>query len=359
MPAASPLLAAYQRHLAGSRGLADHTVRNYIADAGLFVGYLAAQSVDIANDAKPLRAFVERGTADAANGSERQSRVNAEYRALMRDFVAWLGASRRQAGRALAPASIVRCLGAVRGFMRYLITEAQVPDAPLWSPRSGLMRRFTPRVPRRLPDTLSAAEAQALVDAPTLRPAREGSGPKPVALALRDRAILELLYGAGLRVSEVTGLDLRDIAPGGRRARVLGKGSKERQVPLGVPALASVQRYLDQGRAELRSSRSVNALFLNAEGGRLSQRSVQSMVRRQARVAGVDKHVHPHTLRHSYATHLLDGGADLRIVQELLGHSSPVATQVYTHVSRGEARRVYLQSHPLARKRPASSNGPS
>lgn len=355
MAAVSPLLGAYQRHLTGSRGLADHTVRNYVADAGLLVDYLTAQAVGITNDASNLRAFVERGAPGGA-GARWQSHVNAEYRALMRDFVAWLGASRRQHGRALAPASIVRCLVAVRSFMRYLIDESQAPDAPLWSPRSGLMRRFTPRVPRRLPDTLSAAEAQALVEAPTRRQSSDADGPAALALGLRDTAILELLYGGGLRVSEVTGLDLADVQPRQRSARVLGKGSKQRQVPLGGPALASVSRYLDDGRAKLRTARSGDALFLNAAGGRLSQRSVQSMVRRQARVAGVDKHVHPHTLRHSYATHLLNGGADLRIVQELLGHSTPVATQVYTHVSRGEARRVYLQAHPLARKSDASES---
>ena len=344
-----PLLTAYERHLRAARALSPATVRNYVVDVGPFVEYLEGQSLELGDKAEGLRRFVER------NGASRAAR---EYRALVRDYVAWLGAEPRYGGKGIAPRSIARTLAALRTFVRWLIDEGKLPDAPLWAPRSGMLRRFAPKIPRRLPATVSVREAAELVEAPRARFEPRGDegegGERRLALALRDAAILELLYGAGLRVSEVIGLDVGDVAPAKRSVRVLGKGAKERQAPLGRPAAAAVKAYAQHGRGELaREGGGGGALFLNASGGRLSQRSVQSMVRSYAARAGLDKRIHPHVLRHTYATHLLDGGADLRIVQELLGHSTPVATQVYTHVSRGEARRVYMNAHPLARNSPS------
>jgi integrase/recombinase XerC len=213
------------------------------------------------------------------------------------------------------------------------------------------MRRFTPRAVRRLPDVLSKEEAGRLVEAPmaTQEAPRDAGA---AGARLRDRGLLELLYGAGLRVSEAAGLDTDHVDFPGRQIRVWGKGSKARMVPLGRRAREALASYLDRGRMSMGPQPATKALFLNRRGGRLSPRSIRQIVRRYAMQAGLRDDVHPHTLRHSFATHLLDGGADLRVVQELLGHATPTATQVYTHVSQTEARRVYLSAHPLARPKP-------
>ena len=341
------LVTTYGRHLA-SRGLAPATVRNYLADVAPFEEYLAAQGIALGERAEGLRAFVERG------GPER---VPAEYRNLVRDYVAWLlerrelTSGRRAGRRGHARGSVLRLLAALRALLRYHIAQGRMPRAPLWEPRSTLMRRFTPRPPARLPDLLSPAEAARLVEAPQAVGTPAGS---------RDGALLELLYGSGLRVSEAAGLDLGDISLEERTVRAFGKGSKTRIVPLGAATVRALRGYLREGRSALAGAggrasgrpAAGRALFLNSRGGRLSARSIQTTVRRYAAAAGLRDDVHTHTLRHSFATHLLDGGADLRVVQELLGHSTPAATQVYTHVSQAEARRVYLASHPLARGKP-------
>ena len=318
--------------------------------------YLALQELTLDDSGAGLRRFVER------HGREQAA---SEYRGLVRDYVAWLLEQRRlRAGRRSGRtghqrASVVRCLAALRSFVRYLVSEEMMPDAPIWAARSTLMRRFAPKLARRLPDTLSATEATRLVEAPGIRqqarPTRPDQSDAQEALRARDRAILELLYSSGLRVSEAVGIDTGDLALDSRTVRVMGKGLKARMVPVGRPALGALEAYLAGGRPRLARVASGKAtsgepLFLNQHGGRLSARAVQDMVRRYALAAGLRDGVHPHTLRHSFATHLLDGGADLRVVQELLGHSTPSATQVYTHVSRAEARRVYLSAHPLARK---------
>jgi integrase/recombinase XerC len=337
------LLTAYERHLDTARGLSPATMRNYLADLGLFIEYLATQGLALGRDASGLRDFIERGGTRHAS---------AEYRGLVRDYVSWLledrrlASGRRMGARGHERASVVRALAALRTFMRYLIDRKLMTTSPLWEARSTLMRRFTPRATRRLPDVLSANEAARLVEAPTAGDAALTAGQQ--AARTRDRALLELLYGCGLRVSEAVGLDVGDVALKGRTARVWGKGSKARMVPLGSYAADAVAAYKSTARPRFAGRYSGAALFLNQRGGRLTQRSVQSMVRRYATLADVREGVHPHTLRHSFATHLLDGGADLRVVQELLGHSTPSATQVYTHVSQAEARRVYMSAHPLA-----------
>ncbi len=340
------LLASYERHLRTSRGISSLTVRNYLADVALFQEYLERQGITFDGEARQLRKFVER------IGLEQAPR---EYRTLVRDYVAWLlekrklSSGKRAGEHGHERASVVRALAALRSFMRYLIERKLMPDAPLWAPRSTLMRRFTPKAPRRLPDVVSVLDAALLVEAPG-RVAKAPS-PEKTALCLRDQALLELLYGGGLRVSELVALDVRHVSVEEKTVRLWGKGSKERVVPLGRPAIAALRRYLSEGRPALAAPRSGEALFINRLGGRLTVRSVQNIVHRYALAAGLREGVHPHTLRHSFATHLLNGGADLRIVQELLGHSSPSATQVYTHVSQTEARRVYLAAHPLAREK--------
>ena len=355
-PTLHPLLSDYRRHLNSSRGLSPATVGNYVRDLAPYLEYLALQRLSLEDDATSLRSFVERLGPQHVAG---------EYRNLTRDYVAWLLERRQlQAGRRSGKlghqrTSVVRCLAALRSFFRYLVAQGQMPDAPIWAARSTLMRRFTPKTAHRLPDTLTVGEAVRLVEAPrhysSRRRARSAQSP---ALRLRDQAMMELLYGSGLRVSELAGMSIQDISAGWSTVRVVGKGMKARMVPIGGPSRAALQDYLAEGRPDLlqKTQRVTgagtdgNALFLNQHGHRLSVRAVQDLVRRYALAAGLRDGIHPHTLRHSFATHLLDGGADLRIVQELLGHSTPSATQVYTHVSRAEAKRVYLSAHPLARQ---------
>jgi len=167
---------------------------------------------------------------------------------------------------------------------------------------------------------------------------------------IRDRALLELLYAAGLRVSELENLNLEQLNMETNEIRVWGKGSKERVVLIGAPAAQALNNYLADNRPVLMGKQKTNAVFLNQYGGRLPARRIQKILDRCARKAGIEKRVHPHILRHTFATHLLDGGADLRVVQELLGHAQLATTQVYTHVSQSQARKVYQSAHPMARK---------
>jgi integrase/recombinase XerC len=229
-------------------------------------------------------------------------------------------------------------MAALRAFYRDLQRRAEVAANPARSLR-------LPKVPKSLPRPLSVADMSEVVEV-----ADRGHGDQP--LRVRDRAMLELLYGAGLRVSELVGLDLQSIELPTRSARVLGKGGKERVVPFGQPCAEAIERYL-RLRSELRNSRTglqdPQALFLSRLGRRLTARQVQHLVRRYGLLGATRPGLHPHALRHSCATHLLDGGADLRAIQELLGHSSLSTTQRYTHVSVDRLLEIYDRAHPLAR----------
>jgi integrase/recombinase XerD len=255
--------------------------------------------------------------------------------AVVAAYVEWLKAARDDDGRArFAPASIARALAAVRSFHRFCLEEGLLDVDP--SDEVG-----SPRVPQGIPKALSEDEVEALLGAVP------GDGPRPQ----RDRAILETLYGGGLRISELVGLDLGDLDLHGGMARVLGKGSKERVVPLGRSARGALQEYLDSGRIDLDRSRNRadrNALFLNARGGRLTRQGAWLIVRAAGDRAGLRGRLYPHVLRHSCATHMLDHGADIRVVQELLGHASLSTTQVYTKVSPERLRAVYESAHPRA-----------
>ena len=234
----------------------------------------------------------------------------------------------------LSPATIGRRVAAIRSFFRHqtlLGARIDNPAAELQLPR----RR------RTLPRTLSPAEAERLVEAAA------GTSPR----ALRDRALVELLYGAGLRVSETVGLQKSSVDLEGRLVRCLGKGSKERVVPIGRQAVQALRRYLARGRPFL-DSRHRPELFLNAKGGGLTRAGAFLILRRLAAKAGLEpERVHPHLLRHSFATHLLEGGADLRSVQEMLGHADLATTELYTHVSDRRRRELYFQAHPHARRK--------
>ncbi len=232
-----------------------------------------------------------------------------------------------------APSSVERALSAIKSFHRFLLQE----EMSSVSPAAALP---LPKKAERLPDVLSVRQALALLDQPF---------PKTAA-GQRDRAIIEVLYGCGLRVSELTGLDVGAVSLEDEVVRVIGKGSKERLVPLMGSAHEALAEYLSDWRGELVSSRSGAAVFLNVRGGRISRQSVFAIVERAGRVVGIDG-LHPHTLRHSFATHMLQGGADIRIVQELLGHSSIQTTQLYTHLDRSHLRMAYLSAHPRARRK--------
>ena len=316
------------RHLSAERGLSPRTEEAYATHTRRFLGFLEVERVDdLASIDRPV----------------------------MRRYMATLGNS------GLAKSGIALRLSAVRAFFRFLSMRGVVPSRPLWSKRSREGRALAPKQEKRLPSFLTQTEAArmlAAVDTTTVQ-------------GLRDQAILELVYAAGLRVSEAAGLDLGDMNLSERELRVEGKGSKERMAYMGEPAAAALARYLrerhvftgdraarENGAGRGRGRRS-DAVFLNRYGRRLTPRSIQRIVKETARRAGLDaERVHTHTLRHSFATHMLDGGADLRVVQELLGHSSPATTQIYTHITQAQARKMYESAHPLARQGAGSDTGP-
>jgi integrase/recombinase XerD len=243
----------------------------------------------------------------------------------------WIAELRAQG---LSPSTIGRRIAAVRTFFRHLVLLGDRADNPAADVD-------LPRRTRRLPRTLSPGEAERLIDAAA------GSTPR----ALRDRALVELLYGAGLRVSEAVGLVRSSVDLEQRLVRCIGKGDKERIVPIGRQAADSLRRYLAHGRPHL-DARHRPELFLNARGGPLTRGGAFLIIRRLAEKAGLEPgRVHPHLLRHSFATHLLEGGADLRSVQEMLGHADLATTELYTHVTDRRRRELYFRAHPHARKR--------
>ena len=255
-----------------------------------------------------------------------------------RRYVTELGSS------GLSPRSIGRRLAALRSFYRFARDVGLRAEDPFAGIRG-------PKAPRRLPRVIRPDVVDEMIAEAGERP--EAVPPVSGAIALRDVALLEVLYGGGLRVGEVCRLelgDLRSLSRGasGAEAHVLGKGSKERVVPLGDPAAMALRSYLDRGRPMLLGGGQCPAVFLNRWGGRLSDRSVRAMVARVSGLIGAPPGVSPHTFRHSYATHLLEGGADLRTVQELLGHSRLGTTQLYTHLELQRLRQVYDQAHPRA-----------
>ena len=244
------------------------------------------------------------------------------------DVVSWL---ERLRARGLAPASVARRLSAVRGFYRHLLREGAVRRDPT-------EHLDTPRARRPLPRALSRESATRLVEAPdTRRPA-----------GVRDRAVLELLYATGMRASECMGLRLEDLNLAAGYAVCTGKGAKQRLVPVGAEALAWVRRYLRDVRPQATRRRDCGRLFVNPRGGPLSRQSLWLLVRRAARAAGLTRGVSPHVLRHSFASHLLEGGADLRSVQAMLGHADISTTQIYTHLPTAALKRMYRQFHPRA-----------
>lgn len=294
-------LAHFVTYLVAERNASRYTVRNYEREIGEFAEFAGAQGV----------------TA--------WEKVDVP---LLRRWLVWLSE------QGYARSSIARRVTELRSFFRYLVREEVVEANPV----VGLAAL---KLPRRLPMYLNEQEAALLLSAPDLRTPQ----------GLRDRAILELLYGAGLRVGELAGLDVSSLDLTQGEVRVLGKGNKERVALIGDLAREALRRYLAEGRPKLLSHRSgpiPSALFLNRSGGRLSVVSVTKILHQNGKAAGIARRVTPHMLRHSFATHMLDRGADLRAVQELLGHENLVTTQIYTHVSQAQVREVYLRAHPRA-----------
>ena len=298
----------YLDHLAVERGLSEHTLAAYRRDLRRYAAFLNHRDVHDpgAIEEATIRSFVASLSA-STHGPD-----DAPYRAT----------------------SVARTLSAVRSFHRFLLREG-ITDR---DPAVGVPQ---PRLPRSLPRPLPVEDVRRLLEAPD-----EGS-----PTGLRDRAILELLYGSGLRISELTGLDVDDLDLEEGSVRVLGKGGKEREVPLGSFGRDAVGAYLTRGRPALASTATRGAVFLNARGGRLSRQSCARLLGHYVRRAGIERRVTLHTLRHSFATHLLEGGADVRVVQELLGHASVATTQIYTLVTARHLREVYEESHPRARRR--------
>lgn len=291
-------------HLAVERGASRNTLAAYRRDMRVYGEVLAS-----------------RGVTDPASATRED--VGALVAALQ--------------ARGLAPSSVERTVAAVKSFHKFLVREGLSEDHP-----AG--RVPLPKKPLRLPDVVSIEDVDQLLSQPF--------GEDPAGQ--RDRAILETLYGCGLRVSELVGLDRIDVDLDEGFMRVRGKGGKERVVPIAGTAAAALRDYLEHGRPYLRAKRSRrapdgSAVFVNRRGGRLTRQAVFAVVKRYGGRAGLD--IHPHTLRHSFATHLLEGGADLRALQEMLGHADISTTQVYTHVGMDHLREEYLSTHPRARLR--------
>ncbi|HEY6809854.1 MAG TPA: site-specific tyrosine recombinase XerD [Propionibacteriaceae bacterium] len=313
------LIETYLDHLTVERGMSRHTVAAYRRDLHRYADYLA-----------------ELGVSDPSQVS---SAMIGNYAARLREGIAasdgdgWIEAP-------LANASVARAVIAVRSLHRFAAAEGLTAEDPARSVRP-------PKPPRRLPKALSLEQVQAILAVPAT----------DTEVGLRDTALLELLYGTGIRISEAVNLDVDEVdrlartpadepAPG---LRVLGKGDKERIVPVGSYARKALDAYLVRGRPMLvAAGRGTPALFVNTRGDRLSRQSAWAVLRSVAEKAGITAEVSPHTLRHSYATHLLDGGADIRVVQELLGHASVTTTQIYTLVTIEHLREVFLTSHPRA-----------
>jgi len=291
----------FTEHIATTRQLATYTVRNYVNDLVPLVEYLDDQNV---------------------------TDLEKVDRLFLRGYLAWLMSS------GYSRSSVSRKLSALKSFFRFLrmtgVVEIDQTDLV-----TG------PKKEKKLPAIASSHEIDRLLDEPDT-----GTN-----AGIRDRALLELLYAAGLRVSEANAMVLADLDLSTNEVRVIGKGSKPRVALFGKQGAYWIDVYLKNVRPKFTSRRSDDAVWMNQSGGRLASRSIQRIVKKYAVAAGLDPDFHTHSLRHSFATHLLDGGADLRVVQDLLGHSSPATTQIYTHVSTEQARKAYLGAHPRANKK--------
>ncbi|MQF64975.1 tyrosine recombinase [SAR202 cluster bacterium AC-409-J13_OGT_754m] len=298
------LLLKYSEFLTGTKGRSPNTTRVYM------------------NDLQPFRQFMLNEGLNLWDFN-RQS---------LRKYLAWLATSASKKGVGYARVSMARMLVVLRSFYLFLERNGTINKNPI--PKSKTLQI---KVEKHLPVFLGLKEVELLLETPdTTTP-----------FGIRDKALLELLYSSGIRLSELANLDISSLEIDSREVKVVGKGSKERIALIGQMTADALKHYLQVGRPNLEQN-PVPALFLNRYGFRLSQRSIEKVVSATAKRAGVRPGVHTHTLRHTFATHLLEGGADLRVVQTLLGHASPATTQIYTHVTQSKAKEVYLATHPRA-----------
>ena len=298
------ILNEYLDYLKFEKDASTHTSKNYLADLRQFSKYLGAKHPTIVTGGKPSLSKIDHN--------------------IIRGYLSDLFGKN-------SPASIARKLASLRSFFNFWIKKGQISSNPA-------KEVATPKVPKRLPKFLTVDEMASLLN-----------GPKDSdILSLRDKAMMEVMYASGLRVSELVGLNLEDVNLGEGVVRVLGKGRKERMVPIGSKAQTAFSNYLSRREELCTKARATKAVFLNRQGDRITPRSVERMVQKYLRSSGIQKEVTPHVLRHSFATHMLNAGADLRGIQELLGHSSLSTTQKYTHVSIDKLMDVYEKTHPKA-----------
>lgn len=298
------LIKEYGNYLVNERDASEHTHKNYLADLKQFSEYMSTKQ-------SKLNVSTPDSLKDVNN-------------VVIRSFMAELFKKN-------SPASVARKLASLRSFFQYWVRRGALTNNPAKDVSS-------PKVPRRLPNFLSIDEIFKLLEGP------RGGNP----LAVRDRAILELLYASGLRVSELVGLDVDKIDYSQNVVRVVGKGDKERVVPIGTKAKEALEKYVAMRNVLIGDGEPTKAVFVNRRGGRLTPRSVERLIQKYIKVCGINKHVTPHVIRHTFATHLLNAGADLRGIQELLGHASLSTTQKYTHVTVDKLMEVYDKSHPKA-----------
>jgi integrase/recombinase XerC len=293
----------YIAFLTAEKNASPYTVRNYTRDLMEFFAFVADKKIESLKDVNKLT---------------------------LRAYLAHLLEQK------FAKSSIARKLSAIRSFYRYLMREELVKASPAAT-------TVSPKLDRRLPSFLTVDEARLLVESPALPKRPVGSSE---SVLQRDRALLELLYASGMRVSEIVNMNLDHVDLAANEIRVWGKGNKERMVLMGAPAARALTDYIENARPLMLAGKKNKALFVNRYGERILPRRVQKILTKYS--LSVNKKIHPHILRHTFATHLLDGGADLKVVQELLGHADLSSTQIYTHVTHSQARRIYLAAHPMA-----------
>ena len=295
------LVAKYEEHLALVRNLADNSIRGYVSDLESFLAHIAKLGI-------------------------------TEFSTLQITHIrSWLA---NLLSTGISRATLARRIVSIRAFTYWAASQG-------WIPSDIGADLAIPKAHKTLPEVLNLSQTQIVLEAIATK-----AGEDPSAINIRDLALIEVLYASGIRVSEICGLNIRYIDMARNTLQVLGKGDKERVVPIGLPAMRAIQNWLAQSRSELANSTSGDAVFLGARGKRIDQRTVRDVV--YDAMASIGSHMSPHGLRHTAATHLLEGGADLRTVQEILGHSSLATTQIYTHVSPERLKTAYEQAHPRA-----------